>query len=71
VRELQPKLLLRIKAERLALGWTQLELAYRAGVPISELSKIETGRSRPYPRHSIRLAKTLGISEEELIQETV
>ena len=69
VGQLQPKPLLRIKAERLARGWTQLELAYRSRVPVSELSRIETGRSNPYPAHAMRLAETLGISEHDLLED--
>jgi transcriptional regulator with XRE-family HTH domain len=68
MRELQPKPLLRIKAERILRGWTQLELAFRARVPVSELSRIETGRSKPYPSHAARLAETLGLKESELVE---
>jgi len=50
-------------------GWTQLELAFRSRVPISELSRIETGRSKPYATHARRPAETLGIPEEDLVRE--
>jgi len=70
VPQLKPKPpLLRLKAERIARGWTQLELAFRSHVPVSELSRIETGQSKPYPKHAFRLAEALEISEEELFRE--
>jgi transcriptional regulator with XRE-family HTH domain len=57
---------LRIKAERLRQGLRQLDLAYRANVPISELSRIETGQARPYPAYAERLAAVLKLRPEEL-----
>jgi transcriptional regulator with XRE-family HTH domain len=69
VKVLQPKPVLRLKAERLSRGWTQLELAFRAGVPTSELSRIESGRATPYPKHARRLSETLGIPVEKLLEE--
>jgi transcriptional regulator with XRE-family HTH domain len=67
--QLERKPLLKIRAERRRRGWTQLDLAYRADVPISELSRIETGQSRPYPAYAQRLAATLGLEPEDLQKE--
>jgi transcriptional regulator with XRE-family HTH domain len=66
---LQQKPLLRIRAERQRRGWRQLDLAFRADVPLSELSRIETGQTKPYPAYRDRLAKALGLKPDELTQE--
>lgn len=60
--------LLRIRAERLARGWTQQQLGFHAGVSAADLSRIETGRMRPYPGQLRRLAFVLGMPEEALLQ---
>ena len=67
--QLEHKPILRIRAERKRLGLRQLDLAYRANVPISELSRIETGQARPYPAYAARLAAALNLQPEELTQE--
>ena len=61
---------LKIRDERLKRNWRQIDLAYRADVPISELSRIETGQARPYPAYAERLATVLGLQPDEL-QEVV
>jgi len=66
-QELKP--LLKIRAERQKRGLRQLDLAYSANVPISELSRIETGQARPYPAYAKRLAQVLGLKPEELTDE--
>ncbi len=58
--------LLRIRAERQKRGWRQIDLAYHANVPISELSRIETGQARPYPAYAERLSSVLGLLPDEL-----
>lgn len=63
------KPLLKIRAERLRQGLRQLDLAYRANVPLSELSRIETGQARPYPAYADRLAAILGLRPEQLTEE--
>ena len=64
--ESKPKPNLRIRVERQRQGLRQLDLAYRANVPLSELSRIETGRTLPYPAYAERLAAVLGLRPEEL-----
>jgi transcriptional regulator with XRE-family HTH domain len=66
---LQQKPLLRIRAERQRRGWRLLDLAFYANVPLSELSRIETGQTKPYPTYAERLAATLGLRPEELTEE--
>jgi len=66
---LQQKPLLRIRNERLRRGWRLLDLAFHANVPLSELSRIETGQTKPYPAYAERLAAVLGLTIDELTQE--
>jgi transcriptional regulator with XRE-family HTH domain len=66
---LQPKPLLKIRAERHRRGWRLLDLAFHANVPLSELSRIETGQTKPYPTYAERLASVLGLKPEELTQK--
>ena len=63
---LEQKPLLKIRAERLRRGWRLVDLAYKANVGISELSRIESGRTQPYKNHAIRIAAVLGLKPEEL-----
>ena len=59
----------KLKAERLRRELTQVQLSYISGVPVAEISKIETGRMRPYPKHARRLAKALKLTAPELVEE--
>lgn len=59
----------RMKAERLRRGWNQVVPSYRGKVAVSDYSKIETGRSQPYPAQLKRLAKVFGLKPGELLEE--
>lgn len=59
--------MLRIRAERLRRGWTQTVLAYKARLSTSDVSKIETGMQRPYPKQARALSVALGIPTENLL----
>jgi XRE family transcriptional regulator, regulator of sulfur utilization len=59
---------LRIRAERQRRGWSQTVLGARAGMATSEVSRIETGRLRPYPNQLRRLAKALDVPADELLK---
>ena len=61
--------MLRIKAERLRRGWNQTRLAYQSDLSGPDVSRIETGRTRPYPKQLQRLAKVLNLSPDSLMQE--
>ena len=50
----------RITYERKRRGWSQAELARRAGVHTTSMSRIESGQEPPYPRRAARLAAALG-----------
>ncbi len=58
-----------LKSERVKRGWSQQQLGVLAGVEASDVSRIETGRMRPYPSQAERLAKVMGVRAEELQAE--
>src|SRR5437773_12171735 len=65
--------MLRLTAERQARGWNKTELARRARMQPGELSKIESGRMRPYPKQLRKLGRALGLpaeQDESLIAES-
>jgi transcriptional regulator with XRE-family HTH domain len=62
-------LMVRMKTERLKRQWTQQDLGYHARVSAADVSRIESRRMQPYPRHAARLAKVLEITPEELLEE--
>lgn len=47
--------------ERQRHGWSKAELARRARLDQGLVSKIESGRVRPYPGELRRLARALGV----------
>lgn len=51
----------KLRLARMAKGWTLTECAELARVPISELSRIETGRLSATPEMQARLCGLLGI----------
>ncbi len=55
-----------IKELRVKKEWTQAVLAEISGVPVSNLSNIESGRSRLGEDRAIFLAHALGVSPEFL-----
>jgi len=59
----------KLKWQRLHRGWRQADLAYRSRLSVGDISKIETGRMRPYPSQVSRLAKALELSPDELLDE--
>ena len=56
--------MLRITKERLRLGLSKAALARRADIDQPLLSKAEAGRVL-YPRQLVRLARALGLREED------
>ncbi len=56
-----PPVMTRLKSERLARGWSQITLAYKARVANSDVSKWERGIGVPYPSQARRIAKVLGV----------
>lgn len=58
----------KLKEERIRQGMTQQTLGYRAKVTASDVSKIENNRMLPYPGQAKRIARVLGLEENELQQ---
>ena len=56
----------RITYERNRRGWSQAELARRAGIHPTSMSRIENGKEPPYPHRAARLAAALGWDGEPL-----
>jgi len=56
----------RVAEERKKQGLSQLRLSYLTGIQPTEISRIETGRIRPYRGWRQRIAKALKVSEAEL-----
>jgi transcriptional regulator with XRE-family HTH domain len=62
--------MLRIHAERLRRGWTQTALAYHAGkLSPADISRIENGWLRPYPRQLNALSEALNVPADQLLDE--
>ena len=61
-------MILKIKAERLKRKWSQTTLGYHAKLSASEVSRIESGRTRPYPGQAARLGRALGIPPDQLLE---
>jgi transcriptional regulator with XRE-family HTH domain len=59
----------KIKAERDKAGWTQTELAKRAGITPSALSQIESGERFPSTMVLAKLARALSVSIDYLLGE--
>ena len=59
----------KIKEERERTGWTQTELAKRAGITSSALSQIESGERYPSTIVLTKLAKVLSVSVDYLLGE--
>lgn len=57
----------RIRAARIALGWQQAELAYRAGLNSSYVSHIETGQTKLSLPTIIKIANALTVSVDALV----
>ncbi len=56
----------RVQVRRLALGWSQVELAQRAGISRAAVSAIEITRLTPSVTAALGLARALGCSVEDL-----
>jgi putative transcriptional regulator len=61
--------LLRLELERRKKGLTQRELGEKVGIGPAEISRMESGMSKPFPAHKVRLSEFFGIPGEELFKE--
>lgn len=57
----------RIRQARLARGWQQAELAYRAGLNSSYVSHIETGQTKLSLPTIVKIANALSVSVDALL----
>lgn len=58
-----------LSAMRRARGWSQGELAARAGISRAAVSSIEVGSVTPSVRVALELARVLGVSVEEIFEQ--
>lgn len=56
-----------IKEARLKKGWTQKEVAEKAGMDANSYAKIEQGRSRPFGVTLAKIIKALGVKPSDII----
>lgn len=56
-----------IRSLRQEKGWSISELARRARIHPSDMSRIEAGRATPYKPQVTRLARALKINSEDLL----
>lgn len=56
-----------IRQARAKKGWTQLELAKKAGVDSNSLAKIERGESKPYGVTLVKIIRALGVKSTEIL----
>jgi transcriptional regulator with XRE-family HTH domain len=68
VEDLKARLGWAIKAERTALGISQEELAYRAGLHRTYVSDVERGARNPSLESVEKLAQALGLSVPTLFE---
>ncbi|MGH9321811.1 MAG: helix-turn-helix domain-containing protein [Vicinamibacteria bacterium] len=61
--------MIRLKAERLARGWSQRDLARRVGLYPSDVSRVENGRGTAYPGHIEKIAKVLDVPLKRALEE--
>ncbi len=64
-------MLTRMRATRLKLGWTQRYLAAQSGINNTDISRIEIGRAKPYPKQATALAAALGLDPVTLQDEVI
>lgn len=57
----------RVRRWRRERGWTQSQLAAKAGLTPGTISRIESGEVRPLGRSAAQLAEALGVEHERLL----
>ena len=60
----------RIRRRRMALGWTQQELAKVTGIPYPTLSRIEHAEQSMHYERVVALADALDVSTDYLLNRT-
>ena len=57
----------KVRKRRLALGWTQVELAKRVGRRQTEITDLENGHHAPTLKTVERIAEALGVEPKKLL----
>lgn len=57
-----------VKAARLAIDWTQEDLAHKAGMTSVQISRVERGAAEVRLSTVVRLVRALEISADELLK---
>ena len=60
----------KLEAARLARGWSQTKLGWKARLAQSQISGFESRRMVVGPEQAKRLAKALGLKADELTQDS-
>ncbi|MEH7548781.1 MULTISPECIES: helix-turn-helix domain-containing protein [Bacillaceae] len=63
--------MLRITFEREKIGMSKAELSRQAGLDQSLISKIESGRIKPYPSEIKKISQVLGLPAEQLLKDVI
>ena len=61
----------RVRYIRIALRWTQTELGRRAGISVSQISRLETGRRPPTQKDITAIVKGFGVPIDLLVGDVV
>jgi len=61
----------RLRALRMARGWTILELARRSGVDDSIIGRWERGKRQPLVASALAVARAMGVPLEEILPASV
>lgn len=56
-----------IRKAREKKGWTQQEVAKKAGVDSNSYAKIERGESKPYGVTLVKIIKALGVKSSDIL----
>lgn len=56
-----------IKQAREKKGWTQEEVAKKAGIDSNSYAKIERGESKPYGVTLVKIIKALGVKSTDIL----
>lgn len=59
----------RLRVLRAELGWSQAELAQRLGVSRQAINAVETGKFDPSLPLAFKLARTFGLTIEEIFDD--
>jgi transcriptional regulator with XRE-family HTH domain len=59
----------KLRQARKGRQWSQQELGFFARVGVADVSRIESGRMKPYPLQAEKIARALNLKPDELQDE--